>query len=255
MQYLQIQTQDHMALVGLNRGKSNALNADMIREMQRLLKDMEQDDSIAGMILHGQSGFFCSGLDLIELYEYSAEEIRDFWILFLEFTKQFVSFRKPAIAAINGHSPAGGCVLALCCDYRIMQEGEFIIGLNEIPVGIVVPESIFNLYSFWLGQANAYRYLMEGKLVHPTEALKIGLVDEVVGEKQIRSRAERQLSRYIQLDANTWQLSKLNIRKTLINQMGTIDKEMLNGILKQWWSPSTRSILKTIIKNLTGDTK
>ena len=68
------------------------------------------------------------------------------------------------------------CVLAICCDYRIMAEGNFMIGLNEIPVGLIVPESIFHLYSFWIGKANAYRLLLEGRLLSPQEALKVGLV-------------------------------------------------------------------------------
>lgn len=241
-----------MALIGLNRGRSNAINAELLDELKVILKSIESDDSISGVILHGKEGFFSAGLDLIELYDYSEVEIRVFWENFLSFVQAFTAFKKPTIAAIGGHSPAGGCVLALCCDYRIMAEGDFIIGLNEVPVGIIVPDAIFHLYSFWLGQAKAYQYLLEGKLLNPTQALEAGLIDELVPQSALRSRSEKQLHKYIQLEANTWQQSKLNMRKELISKMSADATDTLDNMLQQWWSPSTRSILKTIIDNLKG---
>lgn len=251
MNHLNVTIADRMALIGLNRGKSNAINLSLLRELGSLLKNIENDDAILGIILHGKDRFFSSGLDLIELYDLDEQEIRAFWKTFLELVGTLVSFKKPSVAAISGHSPAGGCVLALCCDYRIMVEGDFIIGLNEIPVGIIVPEGIFHLYSFWIGQANAYRYLLEGKLMNPSEALAAGLVDQVVPVEKLRNVAEKQLKSYIQLEPNTWQQSKRNMRRLLIQQMTHIPDEMLDEIVRQWWAPSTRSILKTIIENLT----
>jgi 3,2-trans-enoyl-CoA isomerase len=251
MNNLSVTVNDRMALIGLDRGKSNAINLTMLQELSSLLKSIGEDDAILGVVLHGKERFFSSGLDLIELYDLNEAEIKEFWRTFLDVIARLVSFKKPAIAAISGHSPAGGCVLALCCDYRIMAEGDFIIGLNEIPVGLIVPDSIFHLYSFWIGQANAYRFLLEGKLMNPPEALGAGLVDEVVPSEKLRSRAENQLKVYMQHDANTWQQSKLNMRRELIGQMNHIPEEMINEIVKQWWAPSTRSILKTIIENLS----
>src|SRR5690606_16566166 len=64
---------------------------------------------------------------------------------------------QPPIASITGHAPAGRCALVICCDYRIMAEGEFVIGLNEVPVGLILPPGTFDLYSLWLGQSLAYR--------------------------------------------------------------------------------------------------
>src|SRR5690554_1889513 len=252
MKHLSLSVTDKMALIGLNRGRSNAINAELLEELKVIFKSVQDDDTIAGVILHGKEGFFSAGLDLIELYDYSEMEIRAFWESFLSFVQSFTAFKKPVVAAIGGHSPAGGCVLALCCDYRIMADGEFIIGLNEVPVGIIVPDAIFHLYSFWIGQAKAYQYLLEGKLLSPEQALKVGLIDELVSPAALRSRAEKQLKKYIQLEANTWQQSKINMRRELISKMSVDPTETLDIMLKQWWSPSTRSILKTIIENLKG---
>lgn len=250
MNTIKVRIKDKIAVLSLDRGRSNAINSEMLSELSRTIRNIENDDSIAGLILTGKDGFFSAGLDLIELYDYDEDQIKAFWLDFLTLVTELASFKKPLIAAITGHSPAGGCVLAICCDYRIMAEGKFIIGLNEVPVGIIVPENIFHLYAFWLGTANASRFLLEGKLMNTAEALQCGLIDEVVNPESILHAAERKMLTYIQLEKNTWQQSKMNIRRELLKKVSADPTDMLNPMLEQWWSPSTRSILKTIIQNL-----
>lgn len=250
MNTIKVTIKDHLALITLDRGRSNALNREMITELNDMLNSIASDQNIAGAIITGKENFFSAGLDLIELYNYSEAEAESFWHLFLDFTANITSFRKPLVAAINGHSPAGGCVIALACDYRIMAEGKSIIGLNEVPVGIIVPNSIFHLYAFWIGTAQASRNLLEGKLFTPEEALQVGLVDELVNPESILTAAERRIRKYMGMERNTWEQSKLNIRKDLIAATRTNQDEALALMLKQWWAPTTRNILKTIIDNL-----
>jgi len=250
MNTIKVTIKDRLAIITLSRGKSNALNREMITELDDMLNNISTDPAIGGVMIAGQENFFSAGLDLIELYSYTEDEARSFWDLFLRFIANITAFRKPIVAAINGHSPAGGCVIALACDTRVMAEGKFIIGLNEVPVGIIVPHSIFELYSFWLGKANASRSLLEGKLFTPEEALAIGLVDEVVKQESIMTAAERRVRKYMAFESNTWQQSKVNIRKDLIAVTSADQRVSLDIMLQQWWSPATRAILKTIIDNL-----
>lgn len=250
MNTIKVTIKDHLSLITLDRGKSNALNREMITELNDILNNIATDPNIAGVIITGKEPFFSAGLDLIELYNYNEAEAESFWHLFLKFVANITSFKKPLVAAINGHSPAGGCVIALACDYRVMAEGKYIIGLNEVPVGIIVPNSIFNLYAFWIGTANASRSLLEGKLFSPEEALQIGLVDELVNPASILTTAERKIRKYMAMERNTWEQSKLSIRKDLIASTSADQSEALALMLKQWWAPATRSILKTIIDNL-----
>jgi 3,2-trans-enoyl-CoA isomerase len=250
MNTINVTIKDRLALITLNRGKSNALNREMITELTDMLHNINNDANIGGVIITGKEHFFSAGLDLIEIYNYNEEEIESFWHLFLDFTAKLTAFKKPMVAAINGHSPAGGCVIALACDARVMAEGKYIIGLNEVPVGIIVPDSIFHLYAFWLGKANASRSLLEGKLFSPEEALSIGLVDELVNPASIMTAAERRIRKYMAFEPNTWQQIKLNIRKELIAATGVDQSETLKAVLAQWWSPSTRGLLKMIIENL-----
>lgn len=251
MNFIRTSIEDHIFHIMLDRGKSNAMHLEMVQELIGALEIAESDPSIEGLVLSGKENFFSSGLDLITLYEYDEDQMRLFWTTFISLLHKLVCFPKPAVSAITGHSPAGGCVMAICCDYRVMADGDFIIGLNEVPVGIIVPESIFKLYSFWLGEAVAYRSLLEGRLYKPSEALEIGLLDEIVAFNQIQNAATRKIKFLMQFEKNSWHASKINFRKKLIAEFERDQTEIVNQVLEQWWRPSTRAILKTIIENLT----
>ena len=250
MSTFQLILRDRLALITLDRGRSNPINHQMVRELSDCIKAFESDDNVGGVILTGKEGFFSSGIDLIEAYDYNEEQSREFWIDFLALQHDLVSFKKPLIAAISGHSPAGGCVLAICCDYRVMVDGDFIIGLNEIPVGIIVPESIFDLYAFWIGKHKAYQYLMEGKLLKVNDAHDIGLIDKVSSRENLMHVAEKKIRTYMQLNPVTWSQSKLNLRNELISKLSADQTPNLNMMLKQWWAPETRKGLQVIIQNL-----
>src|SRR5690606_16438267 len=118
MNTIKVTIKDRLAIITLNRPKSNSMNREMIRELDDMLRNISTDDNISGVLITGQENFFSAGLDLIELYGYNEAEAESFWELFLAFTAQITAFKKPMVAAINGHSPAGGCVLALACDAR-----------------------------------------------------------------------------------------------------------------------------------------
>ncbi|MDR3697240.1 enoyl-CoA hydratase/isomerase family protein [Mucilaginibacter sp.] len=250
MDTIQLTINEKVAVITLDRGRSNPINHQMVKELTACIKELENNNQVGGVILTGKQGFFSSGADLMEVADYDEQQAKGFWTDFFALQTTLISFKKPMVAAISGHSPAGGCVLAICCDYRLMAEGEYIIGLNEIPVGIIVPESIFKVYAFWIGKQKAYQYLLEGKLVKVNEAASIGLIDEVCPADSLLARAEKKLKTYMQFNPVTWSQSKLNLRQELINYLNTDQSATLEQMLKQWWAPETRATLEMIIQNL-----
>ncbi|WP_259070557.1 enoyl-CoA hydratase/isomerase family protein [Mucilaginibacter sp. X4EP1] len=251
MDTFQLKIRDRLAMIALDRGRSNPINHQMVKELTSCIRNLDADDTnVGGLLLTGKEGFFSSGIDLIEAYEYDEAQSREFWVDFLELQKVLASFKKPMVAAISGHSPAGGCVMAICCDYRVMAEGKFVIGLNEIPVGIIVPDGIFDLYAFWLGKRKAYQYLLEGKLLNVNEALDAGLIDELSAADSLLSTAEKKIRTYMQFSATTWSQSKLNLRKELITKLNGDQSDTLNKMLSQWWAPATRKGLQMMVENL-----
>jgi len=255
MKTIQVTVRDKLAVVALDRGRSNPMNAEMIAELMMVFKHFEDDPEVEGVVITGKEKFFSAGVDLIEVYNYNVEQAKDFWSKFMELQLILVSFSKPLVAAISGHSPAGGCIIAMCCDYRVMARGEYLIGLNEIPVGIIVPDTVFYLYAFWLGRRQAYQYLLEGRLLTVEEAYNADLVDAIVDYPKLMQVAESKVRSYMKLNKTTWQQSKLNFRRELIDQMETDHTMALNDMLHQWWQPGTRKILQDAIEKLTASAR
>jgi 3,2-trans-enoyl-CoA isomerase len=255
MKTLQIDIKDKLAVITLDRGRANPVNLEMLTELISAVKDIEANNEVGGMIITGKEGFFSAGIDLIEVYGYDEQQSKDFWTNFLQMQATLVAFKKPYVAAITGHSPAGGCIIAMGADYRIMADGPFIIGLNEIPVGIIVPDSVFQLYSFWIGKRKAYQYLLEGKLLNVNEAHADGLIDVVADASEVLTLAEQKVRGYMKLNATTWSQSKLNLRKELLSHVQADSSALLDKMLQQWWSAETRFILQKVIDKLTNPVK
>merc|ERR1711976_89868 len=102
--------------------------------------------------------------------------------------------RLATIAAINGHSPAGGCLMAISCDHRVMAEGKFTIGLNETLLGIVAPFWFQDTMVNTVGHRETERALQLGLLYSAEEAKKVGLVDQLVPQEQVMEAATAQIS-------------------------------------------------------------
>ena len=134
---LQIEEKNNYLIARLDRGKANPVNWQMVDDIRQLLRAVAQNEAQKGLILTGKPHFFTAGVDIVELYYSDEEKVATFWRDFNYLIKEMTAFPKPLITAITGHSPAGGCIFAICSDYRIMAEGKYRIGLNEVPVGII----------------------------------------------------------------------------------------------------------------------
>jgi 3,2-trans-enoyl-CoA isomerase len=251
MQTLEITQKEGFAIVKLHRGSGNPINLQMMSELSDFFKNAENNPEIGAVVLTGNPGIFTAGLDVVELYSLDKAGSYNFWKRFVDLATELVAFSKPLIAAIPGHSPAGGCVFACCADYRIMAEGEnYRIGLNEIPVGIVVPERILHLYGFWVGIRNAYQFLMEGRLLTPEEALKAGLINEITKADELLNRAEIQLHKYLKLPQQTWRMSKINLRQGLLEKMQVDFEASYGKAMEQFWSPENRAAMGRLVEKL-----
>ncbi len=203
----------------LIEGKGHPINLKLIKELKHYLSNFESDES-NGLILTAPGNIFSVGLDIKELTNISENEVKSFFDAFFDLVLQMVKFPYPLICAINGHSPAGGCVLALTSDYRIMaSDSKFKIGLNELQVGVMATPSIFHLYSFWVGKKNAYHNFLSSKMFSPDEALNQGIVDELSDQANVLELAEAKMTSFLSYDLETWKGMKLNFRVKLIEEM------------------------------------
>ncbi|MCJ8346427.1 enoyl-CoA hydratase/isomerase family protein [bacterium] len=249
METISVKIENKIAEIQLSRGKVNAMNHQMIQELNTCFVDLANDPNVHGAILTGKTGIFSAGLDVVELYSYDKEKINQFFLDFSILIKNILSFYKPLISSINGHCPAGGCVLAICTDFRVMAQGKYTIGLNELPVGIVVPDPIYQIYSSWIGPSKAYQYIMEGKLLSVDQALEINLVQAISSDEEVLNDAYAQLKKYMQFGPAFIE-SKKNIRSTILKSFELSFDEVFGRTIETWWSDASRKKLEFVIQQL-----
>ena len=256
MQTIQITKKGAYAIVQLNRPKVNAINYTMVQEIRETFKSLEKDDDISGVIITGIPHFFSAGLDLIELYEYDEVQMKEFFIAFGSMHIELVQFSKILIAAITGYSPAGGTVIALACDYRIMAEAEkYTIGLNEVAVNVQISKNLIDAYSFWIGKALAYQYIMEGKLLDAQEALSCGLVQELCPLDKVLIRAEHKMETLLIANREILYNTKKKLRQDWLESLGKDAEKDLAQTIKVWWNPAVRAKIKMFIDILKNKNK
>jgi len=252
METIKIHRKENYAILELARHKTNPINITMMREVSEAIHSLAQDSSVKGVILSGQPGFFSVGLDVKQLMSLDKEQTTVFFSEFNRMVFQLMQFPKPLISAITGHSPAGGCVMAICCDYRIMvNDDKFRIGLNEVPVGLIVPPHIHELYGFWLGKGKAYQFLLEGKLHTASEALACGLVDQLETIESVVPAAEAKMQSLLTADFDTLMGTKMNLRHPLIKRMITLAKDTPIDTEKHFWKESSQQRLNMLVAKIS----
>ncbi len=256
MNTLEITYKDEYAIVQMNRGKVNAINFEMVQDLRDIFGKLEQNPEVKGVILTGQPHYFSAGLDLIELFAYDKAQMTDFFVSFGALYLELVQFRKPFISAITGHSPAGGCVLAVTSDNRYMAEGEkYVIGLNEVAVNIQISQNLTEVYAFWMGEGLASRYILEGKLLSGKEALAAGLVDELLPLEEVLPLAEKQMQKYLQADQEILKNTKAKLRKHLWDKLDLDASNSLKEANELWWKPEIRAKMEAYVKSFSSKKK
>ena len=234
----------------LARPPVNALNPELCAAVTQAL-----DDAVAagaqGIVLAGGPKVFSAGLDVPYLLSLGADQeaLLRSWTAFFAAARALAGCPVPVVAALAGHSPAGGCVLALCCDYRIMADGPYRIGLNETQVGLVAPEGIQALMARAVGAHRAERLLVAGAMVESAQALRIGLVDEVTGIDDVATRARVWLQELLQLPQGpmleTRRIARADVAACLRDER--ID---LPRFVAGWMQPDTQAALRAMLARI-----
>ncbi len=251
MKTIQLEKKEGYTIVQLNRGKVNAINHEMVKELHTTFTQLEKDATVEGVILTGIPHFFSAGLDVIELYGYDADQIAAFFGDFGALHLQMAQFQKPLICAIPGYAPAGGCVFAIAADYRIMAEGEkYTIGLNEVAVNIQISNNLINAYSFWIGTGKAHEYILDGKLLKGPEALECGLINQLVPLEEVLPIAEKKMKQFLRADPIIFKNTKRKLRNTWFSNLETDASKDLAEAIELWWSPNIRAKMKAFVESL-----
>ena len=248
---INFQKKEDYGILQLANGKLNLLNAAFLRCILAELERIKNDDSIKGIILTGQEACFSLGMDVKSTSKLIGDELTKLGALVSQLNYDLVSFPKPLVAAISGHAPAGGTIILNGADYRIMvDDPKYILGLNEIGVGLPLPFDVAQGIIFWLGMSKAYSYLLEGKVMNPKEALKLGLLNELCTKEDLIPKAEKQLKKYMKTNKDIFSRTKLALRGNWIAILEEEMKKLEEEYGEFWQRPEILQSIKDFANRL-----
>jgi enoyl-CoA hydratase len=212
---IELKTDGAVALLTLNRPQRlNAINKQMLGELQAALDAVEVDDTVRALVVSGAGGNFSSGFDLKEQMEAKpsgAAQWRE--ILDRDFSAitRFWSLKKPTIAAVNGYCLAGGCELALCCDITIAAD-DATFGEPELKFGAGI---VVMILPWLVGPKRAKEIILTGAdRISAREALNIGLINRMVAPGDVQAAALAMARHIAVIDPDLVQKSKRAINRT-----------------------------------------
>ena len=233
----------------LARPPANALNPELLQRLVAEFDAAVASDARA-IVISGRPGMFTGGLDVPELLQLDRPQMLEAWKVFFDVQARLAASPLPVVAAITGHSPAGGAVLALYCDYRVMADGPFRIGLNEVQVGLCPGPVIYAVLRRLVGARRADQLVSAGALLSPAEALAVGLVDRVVPEDQVVTAAVTWAQSLVALPPKAVAATRRFARQDLVDLvsgLGPADYQTMNGA---WFSEETQRTMRALVERL-----
>jgi len=212
----------------MQKAPVNSLSLEMLRSLTDSILEAEGDPECRAIILQSaQPGVFSAGLEITEMMMPDDTRLRNFWWTLQEMFLTLSTSKVATVAAIEGSSPAGGCLIAMSCDWRVMSAGDpvkkkpFVIGLNETQLGIVAPFWFQQLYGDLLGWRKSDDLLQTGALVPAAEAATIGLVDEAVEHSLVVERAAAKVKALLSIPDAARHKTKMLSRGPLASALRT----------------------------------
>jgi 3,2-trans-enoyl-CoA isomerase len=239
--------EDGIATVILHRGKVNALNEPLVEELHDNLANVEKDETIGAVILTGEGKFFSFGFDVPEFLAYSRDEFERFLRKFTNLYRYLFLYRKPTIAALNGHTIAGGCMLATACDHRVMVSGKAKISLNEVSFGASVTAGAVEMLAYCIGRRKAQDVLFSGRMFTPEEAYQIGLIDQITKRGKLMEISKSVAKDYSSKDQVAFESIKKLIKGHVFDRIQQREDDSIREFARIWYSESTWKNLQSIV--------
>jgi len=246
MDFVRLSTNDGIAEARLKRGKVNALNEQAVEEIGGCFQRMAADPDIRAVVFTADGPFFSFGFDIPEFLSHSRESFSRYLKRFTSLYTYLFTYPKPLVAALNGHAIAGGCMLALACDYRIMVSGKAKISLNEITFGSSVFAGSVAMLKFLVGGKNAHAVLYDGTMYSAQAASHLGLIDQVSADEKLAGDAREMARRLAAKDAAAFRSIKSLLRAPVAEEMARKEEQSIREFVDIWYSENTWRNLQAI---------
>ena len=236
---LTIKHRNGATVIRLQHGPVNTLDLDLLRALPGAVARAP-----GPLVITGAGRAFSAGLDLRRILEEQDGYTAAVLAALCDALLAVFEHPAPTVAAVNGHAIAGGCVLALACDARLMSAGQ--IGLTELALGVPFPAAALQIARHALG-AMASRVILHADTVEPADGVRLGLIDQIVPAGQLLDRAITLAAAMAAGDGHAYALAKRQLHQTVTAYAATVSDE---DIIRAWTSPATRDRLATHLARL-----
>lgn len=239
-----------MAVLQLQHGKASALDVELLEAMRRELATIAGSD-IRAVVITGTGNIFSAGVDLFRLVDEGAPYVARFFPEMVEAFRDLFLFPRPVVAAVNGHAIAGGAVITAAADYRLMISGSAKIGVPELVVGVPFPALALEVVRFGVPPQHVEELVYTGKTITADDALKRGMIDEVVAPADLLERAVAIASDLGSRPRDAFRLTKMQLRMPFVaraRELASADREALD----LWSSPTTHEHIRAYLARTVG---
>ena len=184
-----LERNDGVLIIHLDDGKANALSYDVLAELSAVVDQVEADESIGAVVIHGRPGRFCAGFDLSVMGSGDWNAVATLVADGGELVRRLYALPVPVVAACTGHALAAGALLLLACNLRVGADVPCKIGLNEVAIGIVLPDWAITLCQDRLSRRHLQPAVTLSELTGPAGAVDAGFLDVVVPEAELLATA------------------------------------------------------------------
>jgi enoyl-CoA hydratase len=242
-----VEMHESVAVVRLDRPPANAIDIAFAAELEQAVAEVEGRDAVRAMVLTGTGACFSAGLDLKLIPSYGEADQRRMVTGFNRLVSRLYGLSRPVIAALNGHTVAGGLVLALTCDYCVATSGPCTFGLTEARVGIPFPLAAITVAKAELTPAAARELVLLGLKSDPAGMLSQGVVDEVKPADQVLARALEVARDASRMPAGAYARIKRQLRGAALERMRQVIANDSDPALEGWLTPETAAAAARIL--------
>jgi len=244
-----IERKGGVAVLRLSREHGNAINEAMVEDLLQACKNLRGDPEVCGILLASTGKLFCPGLDLRDLVLLDRRSMDRFMVRFREMLVSLYTLPRPVVASISGAAMAGGCVLALTADWRILKRGA-PIGLNEVKVGVPLPLSVTALLMDAVSPRALAEVALLGNNFEGDAALAAGLAHELHEGEGIEQAAMARLAEFMSKDAASFSATKAHLRAPTATRMKSENPSNRKEWIDCWFSKETRRRIERIVAGL-----
>lgn len=202
----------NVLVVHVDDGKANALSRATIAEIMAALDDAEGDESIGAVVLHGRPGKFSAGFDLSVMGSGDFTAVATLMCDGGDLVRRIYGLPVPVVVACTGHALAAGAFVLLAADLRVGADVACKIGLNEVAIGIVLPDWAITMCHERLSKRHIQRAVLLAEVTGPAGAVEAGFLDVVVPEGEVLSAAVARATEYAAFTRAAYHGSVLALR-------------------------------------------